>query len=264
MKPQQHLWNIGVLVGALLAILIAVIAVKELKSIAYVGKSDQIVNAITVSGKGEVVAIPDVATFSFSVTETAATVADAQIKSTTKITGALKALKDAGIVDKDVKTSSYSINPHYEYQEGVCTQSYPSTCKPGKSVLTGYDVGQTIEVKVRDLAKAGAIFGSIGSLGVQNVNGLSFSIDNPDMLKDQARSKAIAEAQQKALTLAQQLGVSLVRITNFNESGDQAYPIMYGLGGGMMDAKVASAPTPQIPTGDQKVTSNVSVTYEIE
>ena len=98
---------------------------------------------------------------------------------------------------------------------------------------------------------------------MQNVNGLSFSIDNPDGLKDQARSKAITQAQEKAQTLAQQLGVSLVRVTSFNESGAQAYPVMYSMGA--MDAKTASVPAaPEIPTGEQKVTSNVSVTYEIQ
>ena len=264
MKPQQRIWNIGVLVGALLALLIAIIAVKELKSISYVGKSDQIINSITVSGKGDVVAIPDIATFSFSVTETGATVAEAQALATTKTSAALKAVKDAGVADTDVQTTSYAINPHYEYKEGVCTQMYPSTCTSGKSVLTGYEVSQTIQVKVRDLAKAGTIFSSIGSLGVQNVNGLSFAIDKPDALKEAARSKAILQAQQKAIVLAQQLGVTLVRVTGFYDSGDQPTPIVYGMGATMMDAKVASAPVPEISAGEQKVTSNVTVTYEIQ
>ena len=249
---QKTIWNIGAGVGILAIIFLAVVSLKEFKSIGYVGKNDQTVNTITVSGKAETFKKPDIATFSFSVTENALTVA-------------LKALSTAGIEDKDVKTISYNINPHYEYQEGVCTTSYPATCRPGKSVLTGYEVSQSIQVKVRDLSKAGAIFGSIGALGVQNVDSLSFSIDDIDAVKDQIRGEAITDAQKKADILARQLGVSLVRVNSFYDSSDQANPMPYAMNGiDSMSAKVASVAAPSLPAGENKVTSSVTITYEIK
>ena len=262
---QKTIWNIGAGVGILAIIFLAVVSLKEFKSIGYVGKNDQTVNTITVSGKAETFKKPDIATFSFSVTENALTVADAQAKSAAKIDAALKALSTAGIEDKDVKTISYNINPHYEYQEGVCTTSYPATCRPGKSVLTGYEVSQSIQVKVRDLSKAGAIFGSIGALGVQNVDSLSFSIDDIDAVKDQIRGEAITDAQKKADILARQLGVSLVRVNSFYDSSDQANPMPYAMNGiDSMSAKVASVAAPSLPAGENKVTSSVTITYEIK
>lgn len=261
MNIQEKVWKVGRWVGIILAIFLAIISIKELKSIGYVGKDVQITNTISVTGTGDAVTIPDIATFSFTVTETAKTVVDAQTKATNKINTALKAVKDAGVVDKDIQTTSYNINPRYEYQSVACSQY---NCPSGKSVLTGYDVSQSIQIKVRELGKAGLIFTSIGSLGVQNVNGLSFAVDKPEKIQAEARAKAITDAQSKAKELAKQLGVSLVRITSFYENNGGPGPIIYGMGGGAKTMTVDSvAVAPNIPTGEQKVTSDVTITYEI-
>jgi uncharacterized protein YggE len=261
MNTQERVWKVGLWVGVLLAIFLAVISVKQLRSIAYVGKDVPIMHSISVSGKGEAITIPDIATFSFGVNETAKTVAEAQSKATTRINAALKAVRDAGVEDKDIKTISYSINPHYEYTNGICTQF---RCEPSKQTLTGYDVSQTVEVKIRDLEKAGTIFSTIGTLGVDNVNSLTFSIDDIDTVKAQARDEAIANAKAKASELSKQLGVKLVRITSFYDSSDDV-PYYYGRGGDVALSAVKSemAVPPEIPTGEQKVISTVTITYEI-
>lgn len=261
MNPQERIWKIGAIVGILLAIFLAVISVKELKSISYVGKSDVITNTISVNGKGEAVSIPDIATFSFTVTENEKTVAGAQEKATAKIAAALKGIKDGGVEDKDIKTTSYNINPHYDYQNYVCT---PGNCPPSKSVLSGYDVSQTTEVKVRDLSKAGTLFTLIGAAGVQNIQGLNFTVDAVEKFKTEARTKAIADAKSKAEKIAKDLGVTLVRVTSFYDSTDNNVPMYYGKGGDMMATSV-SAPmaAPEISRGEQMVTSNVTITYEI-
>lgn len=261
MTDQQRIWKIGWVVGVLLVVFLAAVSIKELKSIAYVGKDTPIMNTITVNGKGEAISIPDIATFSFSVSENAKTIDVAQNQAATKINAAIKALKDAGVDEKDIKTTSYTINPHYDYVNGICTAG--GMCNPGKSVLNGYDVGQTIQVKIRDLKKAGSIFGIIGSLNVQTVDGLSFSIDDIDKVKADARNLAIADAQAKAKTLAKQLGVTIVSITSFYDQSDQP---MYAYAGDAMNMKSAVAPqaaVAQIPQGEQKITSNVSITYQI-
>ena len=264
MNNKERLFKIGGLIGIMVFIFLIAISIKEFKSISYVGKDSQIINTISVSGTGETFSIPDIATFSFSVTENAKTVADAQTQATTKINNALKSIKDAGVVDKDIKTISYTIEPHYDYTGGVCTQSYPSTCTPSKSVLTGYDVSQSIEVKVRDLSKAGELFGTIASAGVKNLNDLAFSIDNIDSVKAVARTLAITDAKTKAEKIASDLGVSLVKVTSFYDSSENQ-PVYAPVGASsvnVMSAKVSSAP--EIPQGEQKVTANVTITYEIK
>ena len=260
MNNQENVWKVGKWVGILLIAFLAVVSIKELVSINYVGRDTQITNTISVNGKGEAVSIPDIATFSFSVTENGKTVKDAQAKATDKINNALKAVKAGGVAEKDIKTFSYSINPHYDYSSTLCTQY---GCPPGKQVLSGYDVSQTIEVKVRDLSKAGALFDTIGTAGIQTVNGLSFAIDDIDSVKAKARADAITNAKEKAQKIADALGVRLVRVTSFFDSSDGG-PIPYAsdsMGGGIMTMKAEVAP--QIPTGEQKVTSNITITYEI-
>ncbi len=291
MSIQDKVWRTGVVVGALLALFLLVISIKELKSIAYVGKGVMATKTISVDGTGDAVAVPDIATFSFTVSESGKTVAEAQTLATEKSNGALKAVRDSGVADKDIKTTSYNINPKYEYQNAVCTYSTPETvtntmmgapagvssvapvssvaqvryCPPGRSVLTGYEVSQSIQVKIRDLAKAGAMFTSIGTLEVQNISGLNFEVDEPEAVKALARKEAIENAKTKAEALAKQLGVSLGRITSFYESSGPM-PYAYGMGGGIKamafeaDARVA----PEVPIGEEEVTSNVSITYEID
>ncbi len=261
MNNKERLLKIGSTVGILLVVFLAVLSIKEIKSLAYVGKDTPATNVISVNGKGEAVSIPDIATFSFSVTETAKTVAEAQAKATERTNNALTAVKAGGVAEKDIKTLSYSINPHYEYSQGVCT-TYG--CPGGKQVLIGYDVSQTVQVKVRDLSKAGALFDSIGSVGVQNVNGLTFSIDDMDTIKATARAQAITQAKVKAEKIAKDLGVSLVRITSFYDSSDDViYPYARDAAMGGAESMNIKAVAPQIPTGEQKITANVTITYEI-
>ncbi len=247
----------------LASLFIAVNTLTALKEYKYVGSGIVPNNTITVSGEGEVFAVPDIASFSFSSSEDAKTVKEAQDKVTKKINVALATLKDDyKIEDKDIKTIDYSVYPKYEYTSFPCSQF---SCPPGKQNLTGYTVSQTIAVKVRKVSDAGDILGSMGSAGVSNISGLNFTIDNEDALKRDARQSAIADAQDKAKDLSRDLGVKLVRIVNFSESGN--YPTYYSktasfdmaVGGGR-----EGAIAPEIPTGENKIMSNVTITYEIQ
>lgn len=264
MNAPDRFWKVAVGFVGLLIAFFAVLTIKEIKSISYVGSNTNTTNTINVDGTGEAVAVPDIATFSFSVTEQGNTVAKAQKQATDKIDSALKAVRDGGVADKDIQTQSYSINPHYEYQNAVCSTG-ANYCPPGKQVLDGYEVSQTVMVKVRDLSKAGALFSSIGSIGVQNVNGLNFSVDKPESVQADAREKAIKIAQDKADKLARALGVRLVRIVSFNENNNSYFPKMaYAMASDGASVRNEMAPAPQIPAGETKYTANVSITYEIE
>ena len=173
----------------------------------------------------------------------------------------MKTVRDQGVADRDISTQSYNISPHYEYQSATCPAG--SYCPRGKSVLTGYDVSQSIQVKVRDLSKAGIILASIGSLGVRNVNGLDFSVDEPTKVQAEARDKAITDAKSKADVLARQLGVRIVRVVSFSENTGGYPRPMYSMMSKAVGAEDSAPVAPEIPTGEQKVTSNVSITYEI-
>lgn len=249
-----------------LALFLLVATVGELKGLRFIGSGVPATNTITVSGEGEVFAVPDTAVFSVTVRETAREVKPAQDAAAKKANDIIRYLKGAGIEEKDIKTAEYSVYPQYEWRESkeICPAD-ASICPPsGRQVLTGFEVRQTLTVKVRDTEKAGELLSGVGSRGASEVSGLSFTIDDEDELKTQARDLAIQDAKEKAKKLADSLGVRLVRVVGFQESGSSypPYPV-YGMGGAerAMDAQVKVAP--EVPTGENKFVSNVTVTYEI-
>lgn len=241
--------------------------IKSLKEYRYVGGGIAPTNAITVSGEGEVFAIPDTAEFTFSITERADTSKEAQDMATQKANDAIKALVEQGIEEKDIKTVAYNLYPVYEWRDATTCLRYP--CEKTREQV-GFELSQSIRVKVKDLDRAGEMLELVTGKGVSDVSGLDFTIADEDDLKQDARKKAIDEAKTKAEQLAQDLGVSLVRIVGFGESDGGYYPMYaraeamldssapaYGLGGG--DESSVS-----VPSGENRVVSNVTITYEIK
>jgi uncharacterized protein YggE len=247
----------------MLAIFLFAAAIAEFKSIKYIGSGVTATNTIAVTGTADVFAVPDTAEFSASVIETAADVQTAQAQATAKGNAIIDYLKSAGIDKKDIQTTDYSVNPQYEYRQagGVCPAG--SYCPPGKQVLTGYQVNETFSVKVRDTKKAGDLLSAVGKKGASNVSGLSFTIDDQNALEMQAREKAITDAKAKAKELAKSLGVSLVRIVGFSENGNNVvYP--YAAKSMALGATADAAAPPEIATGQNKITSNITLSYEIQ
>ena len=217
-------------------------------------------STIAVSGTGEAFATPDIATFSYSVSADAATVGDAQGTVTSKSNKILDALKGMRIDEKDIKTTDYSVYPKYKYVNTPCPAN--SYCPPGRQVADGYTVTNSVTVKVRKTADAGKALSAAGDNGATNISGLSFTLDDPDAIQAQARDKAVSDAKAKADILAKSLGVSLGRVVDFSDSSNPTpYPI-YAMASGMGGADAKSVP-PTLPTGQNKYTSNVTITYEI-
>jgi len=219
-------------------------------------------NVISVEGTGKVTAIPDIATISYTISESATTAAQAQDLATKKSNVALALIKDLGIEDKDIKTTAYNVSPKYSYQ-APCYSSY---CPPYESRISGYTVSQTVELKVRDLDQTGKVLSSLGEAGVSNLYGPNFVIDDENALREEARAEAIKDARAKAKTLAKDLNVRLVRVVNFWENTGPSYPPIYygkaaGLGMGGDTIMVESAP--QVPVGENGIAVTVSITYEI-
>lgn len=223
---------------------------------------------ITVTGDGEFFAVPDTATFTFSVEKEGKTQKEANDAGATimnKIIDTLK--KDYGMSStKDLKTISMSVNPKYEYS--VPKPCYGEICPAYMPVsqqkIVGYTFSQTVTAKINNLDKAGEIAAKLSELGATNVNGPEFTLKDEDVAKETARKDAITNAQEKAKILADQLGVRLGKIQNFSEnSGGGMYPVAYG-GDMMRSATMEKSVAPEMPTGENKYTSNVSITYKIK
>lgn len=250
--------NLIIVFVIILSIFFLVLTVSNIVSIQnkikqgkYIGQDVESRNTISVAGNGEVYAKPDLALISFSVVIEAKTVGEAMSQNTERMNNIISFIKELGVESKDLKTTSFNIYPRYDYDR--TSSIYPS----GKRILVGYEVTQQLEVKIRDLGKIGQIIEEATNNGANQVGNLQFTIENEDELKKQAREDAIEEAKAKAKELAGQLGVKLVRIISFSEGGYA--PMIYsesamlGKGGG----------TPDIETGENKISVNVNITYEI-
>lgn len=249
--------------------------------------------SFSVSGEGKVVAVPDVATFSFSIiTEGGKDLAALQKENTTKGNKIIDFIKSGGVAAKDIKTEGYSVYPRYTNY--TCRQvavpmmeggsggyggsapsgvgiAQPSTavaypidkvCPPAE--ISGYSINQTVSVKVRDFAKAGDILSGAVTNGANSVSQLSFDIDNRDTVESEARAEAIQKAKIKAKAVAKAGGFSLGRLLAIDEGG-YGGPVYFaksmvadGRGGGL-----EAAPAPSIEPGSQDVIISVTLRYEI-
>lgn len=231
----------------------------KIKQGKYIGQDVIKKNVITVRGQGTVYAKPDIALTTFSVRNEDKNVATAVEQNSKKMNAIIDFMKKQGIQEKDLKTTSFNINPRYEW---VSAQGdiWPRPDKTRR--LVGYEVTQSLQTKIRDLSKIGDIIQGATSNGANQTGGLRFSIDDQDKLQQDARKQAIDEAKQKAKELSKELGVKLVKITNFVENGNNPQPLYYDYGLKKAPSSVESS-TPQIETGENKVEVNVSISYEI-
>ena len=206
-------------------------------------------NTISVNGEGIAFAVPDIATFTFAVSADSADVGTAQANVTTKTNTILASLKGLGIADADIQTSDYNIFPKFTYTSS-------------SQVPDGYTVSNSLTVKVRKTADAGKALAVVGTEGATNLSGLSFTQDNPDATQADARAKAIADAKTKAQVLAKDLGVSLGDVVTFTDNSNSGQPMPI-----FMNASIGSAKADAIPTvsvGQNKITDDVTITYEIK
>jgi len=248
------------LAGVVLVVLAVFLFAEALGSFKNLRNTDPVYNSISVNGEGEVVVIPDVATFNFSVSQDAKLVSDAQEQVTKKMNTILAKLKDLGIEEKDIKTTGYYIEPRYVYTSSICSPTY---CPPSRQTQDGYTVSHSVSVKIRKTEEAGTALTLVGDEGATNISNISFTIDDPSQVMTEARDKAVEDAKMKAKELAKSLGVKLVRVIGYYDNSGDRNPVPYKEFSLNAVGSASASVTPNIPAGENKVTSNVTVTYEI-
>jgi uncharacterized protein YggE len=215
----------------------------------YIGKNPDIQRNITITGEGKVTAIPDIANVSLGLSTEKKTVAEAQTENSTVFNNLINKLTALGIAKEDIRTANYYINPAYDYPDN-------------KQVLRGYVVSQNADIKIRQTDKVAAVLQLAGELNLNQIGGLTFTIDDPEVYNQQAREKALAQAKDKAEALAKVMGVKLGKIINFSENENYVPPVytMYdkaaGIGGG--------GPAPAIEAGSQDISIMATITYELD
>lgn len=231
--------------GTLVLVILSVFLITVTKQV----KNTPTTNTISFTGEGKVAAIPDIAKVNFAIITQAATSKQAQNANSPKSKAVVDFLKEQGVEEKDIKTTSYNVRPQYNYP------------RYGQPEITGYEALQVFEVKIRNLEKTSAILDGLVSAGANNISNLNFTVDDPEKIQAEARSKAIDDAKKKARDLEDQLGINLGKIVNFFENTGR-YPGPYyleakdvsGMGGGGLE----------IPIGENEIEVNVTIIYQIK
>ncbi|MBP2236782.1 uncharacterized protein YggE [Sinorhizobium kostiense] len=208
---------------------------------------------IKVSGEGRATTAPDLAILQLSVVKDAKTAREALDANNKAMTEVLAALRQAGIADRDLQTSGFSINPQYHYPPSDDGGSRPPE-------LVGYQVVNGVTVRVRDLSRLGEVIDSSVSLGVNQAGGIEFTNDKPDAVITEARKAAVADAIGKARVLAEAAGVSLGRLIELAEQEPRPEPPVPFA----RMAKEAAADQVPIATGESAYNVTVNVTFAID
>ncbi|MDO8474502.1 MAG: SIMPL domain-containing protein [bacterium] len=212
-------------------------------------------SSFSTSAEGKMIAIPDIAQFSFSViTQGGVNLQNTQSENTNKANAAISFVKSKSVNAKDITTQGYNVEPRYQYYN--CDQD-DTVCPPYE--ITGYTITQSILVKVRDFDVIGDLLSGVVQNGANTVSQLSFTVEDPAELENQAREKAITKAKDKAKSIAKAGGFRLGKLLSINEGSYYPMPMFSAAEG-----KGGGAPTPTIEPGSYDITINVTLTYEIK
>jgi uncharacterized protein YggE len=203
---------------------------------------------LSVVGEGKVDVVPDSAQVNLGIMVTnKPTVAEVQAIMDQTHNGIVAAMEELGIKKQDITTSSYSINPLLDYSDNQNKQ-------------IGFSGAASLSVKVRKTALLAQVIQEATAAGANEVQGTSYSVENPDKYREQAREQAISNAKEQAKKLAKTLGIRLGKVTNIVESNVNGGPIMYdkavpamGMGGGG---------GPEMQPGSQTISSVVTLYFE--
>lgn len=216
----------------------------------------QKVSTIRVSGEGEVAIAPDIAAITVGVVREAKTARAALTANNSAMTKVLAAMKAQGIADKDLQTSGFNISPRYYYPPRE--KNLPQ--KPPK--IVGYTVTNNLSVRIRDLEKVGEILDQVVTLGVNTGGNIQFMNDDPKAVLKQARKAAMADAIDKAQTLAGAAGVNLGKILEISENSRIPRPVPMAKARFAAQAMVEDSVP--VASGENTYHVTVNVNWEIE
>ena len=243
-----------------LIILVFVLTLNKIEQRRYIGQEFKQKSAITVSGRGEILTVADLAIVNFSVNSEKKTVKEAMAENIEKMNNIINFMKEQGIEERDLRTVAFRVNPRYEWYDDEGQNRWGR----GTRVLVGYEVRQSLKIKIRETNKIGIIIQGGIDFGADQVGSLQFVVDNREDFEKQAREKAIIEAKEEAKILSNQLGVELVRIVSFKEAGYYKQPqFRKGLRFEDIEAPMINAPIPVIEVGEDKIQTIIHITYEI-
>ncbi|MCK6255621.1 SIMPL domain-containing protein [Fictibacillus sp. KIGAM418] len=207
--------------------------------------ADHMRNIIKVTGEGSVFAVPDQAKLSLGVITENKDVNTAQKQNNEIMANVIHGLLTMGIKNKDIQTSLYRIEPQYVYENG-------------QQNLKGYQVNHQLQVTVDDVGRTGVVIDTAVSQGANSVSSIQFTVSSPDAFYNRALSLAVNSAQQKAMAISRDLGVTLNRVpAKVTELSKGIHPGPVPFQGAML-SQGSSVP---IQTGENEITARIEAEF---
>lgn len=205
---------------------------------------------LDIAATGEVARVPDIALISAGVMTRAATAGEAIRSNAERIESVRAALRRAGVAERDLQTSTLSLNPDYRYDQNQPPQ------------LTGYNASNQLTIRFRDIRRAGAILDALVAAGANTISGPSFTLDKPEEALDEARTKALGIGRARAELYARSLGMRVVRLVSVSEYGG-GYAPPPPPPPATMSADAAAVSRTEIVPGEQRTQVTLSMSFEL-
>jgi len=210
--------------------------------------------SITVGGEAEVKVAPDEGSITLGITVNDADVNNARRVSDERFRELVKALKAAGIAERDIRSVSTTIQPRYDYNDG-------------KQIFREYVAERMVVVTVRDLTRFEDAVTAALLAGGTNVGNLELRTSKLRQYRDQARQNAVRAAREKALAMAGELGMKIVKPITINEADmwESGFPrpMMQNVMNRAGDDG-SSEGSGGLAAGEISVRARVTVTFEME
>ena len=208
---------------------------------------------IWVTGTGKVSVVPDIATLRLGIEAQELSVADAQSKANEAMNRVIDALTDNGVADKDIQTQRFSIQRVTKWDR-----------EKDIEIVVGFRVTNIVAAKIRDLDKVGVIIDAVAQAGgdLTRIDSITFSVDDPSAYHEEAREKAMADAETKAKQLAKLAGVTLGKPTYISES-IQVPPIYPRAVYEEVPIPAPAPAPPPISPGELEISLTIQVAYAI-
>jgi uncharacterized protein YggE len=223
---------------------------------------------LSLTAEGQSRRTPDLALFNAGVVTQGRTAAEALAENSRRMDAVIAALRRAGIAERDIQTSAISLQPRYSDPEREAQlrarqtrEPYVPPEQPQGPRIIGYEAQNSVQVRVRRLSEMGRIIDTLIEAGANQVNGPSFTMDEPRQALDEARAEAVATARQRAEIYARAAGMRVGRILSISEGGGY-YPVQQVFAVG--EARAGAPPPPPTPIAPGELTLGVSVAVQFE
>lgn len=209
-------------------------------------------NGIWVTGQGEVSVKPDIAVISLGIESEDNSVATARDRAAAAMNDVMDTLSTNGIAEKDIQTQYFNIQQVRTWDR-----------ETEKEIVTGYRVTNTVTVTIRDIENVGTIIDAVTDAGgdLTRINGINFSIDNPEEYYEEARKEAMADAKNKAEQLTKLANVDLGDVTFISENSYYAPVTKSAMAIGYDEAAGYST---SISPGELDISLSIQVAYAIK